>query len=218
MTDRGQISRQMADHYEEVWQAGDAWGFEDSAYEQARYDYLARLLGERRYARALELGCGSGQFTRRLAQLADYLLAVDIAPAAIARARATGMGAAAGEVEFRAADVMSIDLQAGGPWDLISFCETIYCLGWLYPVFDVAWLAARLYDATAPGGRLLLANTYSDAEKDWLLRPWLIDTYRDLFRNVGYRLHTEDVFRGTKGEVEFRVSVCLFEKPARNIG
>jgi hypothetical protein len=54
-------------------------------------------------------------------------------------------------------------------------------------MFDVALLAANLREAMQPGGRLLLANTYG-ANKDWLLRPWLIDTYRDLFRNVGFAL------------------------------
>lgn len=36
--------------------------------------------------------------------------------------------------------------------------ETIYYLGWLYPLFDVAWMATQLYDSIAVGGRLLMAD------------------------------------------------------------
>ena len=141
------------------------------------------------------------------------MLAVDVADAALERARATVEGAGPGIVEFLAADLIHLDLRDGGPWDLVVFSETIYCLAWAYSFFDVAYLAARFLDATAQGGRLLLANTYGAGEKDWLLRPWLIDTYRDLFRNVGFGLRAEEVFRGTKHGVEFDVLISLFEKP-----
>jgi hypothetical protein len=43
-----------------------------------------------RYPRVLELGCEAGHFTRLLDQLADRIVAFDIAPPAIARARAGG--------------------------------------------------------------------------------------------------------------------------------
>jgi hypothetical protein len=48
----------------------------------------------------------------------------------------------------------------------------------------VAWLAVQLFEATRSGGRLMLANSM-DENEDWLLRPWIIRTYRDLFVNVG---------------------------------
>ena len=59
---------------------------------------------------------------------------------------------------------------------------------------------------------MLLTNTYGQAEKDWLLQPWIIDTYRDLFRNVGYRLEKQEVFRGNKAGVDFSVLLTLFRK------
>jgi SAM-dependent methyltransferase len=211
MTDRAAAADRVREHYERVWQSGDAWELESSPFEAARYDCQLALLDGRRYPRALEIGCGSGVFTRRLAGVADRVLAIDVAEAAVGRARAAVAGA--GAVEVRAADVMQLDLRDGGPWDLVVFSETIYCLAWAYPFFDVAYLAARLRDAAAPGGRLMLANTYGAGANDWLLRPWLIDTYRDLFRNVGYQLRTEDVFRGTKHDVELAVLMSLFEVP-----
>jgi hypothetical protein len=44
------------------------------------------------------------------------------------------------------------------------------------------------------------------------LLPWLIRTYRDLFRNVGYQLEAEEIFQGTKNGVDFEVLISLFAK------
>jgi hypothetical protein len=44
------------------------------------------------------------------------------------------------------------------------------------------------------------------------MRPALIHTYRDLFLNVGYRIKTEETFRGTKNGVDIDVLITLFEK------
>jgi SAM-dependent methyltransferase len=210
VTGREEIGRRMRDHYQKVWEAGDAWQFEQSEYERKRYDHLAGLLADRRYGRALEIGCGSGGLTRRLAPLADRLVALDIAEAAVDRARSATAGLA--NVEVRAANAMEFDLAAEGPWDLVVLTETVYSLGWLYPLFDLAYFAHRLFEATAPGGRLLLANTYGPGEGDWLLRPWLIDTYRDLFRNVGFRVGREGRFHGVKDGVALEVLTTLFAR------
>jgi SAM-dependent methyltransferase len=217
MTDPGLISRNMRDHYEAVWQAGYTWEFETSAFEQRRYAHLLGVLQGRPYARALEIGCGAGCFTRLLATVADRVLALDIAPSAIERARAVTAGAGPGAIDLRVADVMQFDLAAEAPWDLVVLSETVYSLGWLYPFFDVGLLAVRLLEATSPGGRFLLANTYGQIGRDWLLQPWLIDTYRDLFRNVGFRSQREEIFRGNKDGVEFEVLVSLFERPATDV-
>ena len=207
---RAAIGRKMQEHYERVWQAGDAWSLESSEYERHKYDHQLALLNPRRYGKVLEIGCGSGCFTQRLATISDIVVAVDIAAAAIERAKALVITSeACGVVDFRVASIMDFDVLSEGPWDLVVFSETIYCLGWLYPMFDVGYLAAALRQATLPGGRLLLTNTYGQ-EKDWLLKPWLIDTYRDLFRNVGYQLEQEEIFRGNKDGVAISVLMSLF--------
>jgi SAM-dependent methyltransferase len=202
--------RRMQEHYEQVWQK-DAWDLVGSSYEQARFDFQLALVNDRRYTSILEIGCGSGSFTRRLMGLTDRLLAMDIASAAIERARVSIGEPKTGSVELRVANIMEYDPVAEGPWDLIIFSETIYCLGWLYPFSEIGWLAAKLLAATRDGGQLLLANTYG-RHSDWLLQPWLIDTYRDLFANVGYQIAREQTFHGTKDETDFRVPMTLFVK------
>jgi SAM-dependent methyltransferase len=204
------LARESQRFFEERWREGDPWEVESSELDQASYESQAALLRDRTYGKALELGCGSGAFTRRLAEIADRTLAIDVAPSAIERARAAGLDPNA--VHFTVANIMDFDLRAEGPWDLVVMSETIYYLGWLYPLFDVGWLATEVFAATREGGRFLMANTYG-GEKDYLLRPWLIDTYRDLFLNVGYRPEAEEVVAGTKNGVGYEVLVALFSKP-----
>jgi SAM-dependent methyltransferase len=175
------------------------------------HDRLIALLDGRRYRRVLEIGCGSGVFTRRLATLADSVVALDVAPAAIERARAHS--ARLDHVEFRVANVMEYDPRTEGPWDLVVMAEMIYLLGWLYPFFNIGWLASELFAATADGGRMLLANTKCGMEQPLLL-PWLIRTYHDLFRNVGYEIETEEVIGGTKDGVEMEILISRFLKLA----
>jgi SAM-dependent methyltransferase len=196
--------------FEDLWRAGDYWELESSPFEDARHAAVLAMLAGRHYGTALEIGCGGGAFTRRLAGLADHVLALDIAPSAIERARVSV--AWPDRVEFRVANVMEFALRDAGPFDLVVMSETIYYLGWLYPFFDVAWMAAELFEAGGPGGRLLLANTCGGCD-DALLRPWIIRTYRDLFLNVGYRREAEKVFRGVKNGAELEVLISLFRRP-----
>ena len=209
MTERRLIDHKAHEFFENQWQRGDPWSIESSEYEEARCAHLLRMLEGRRYARALELGCGAGYFTRLLAGLAEQILALDISPTAITRAHS--LGADLSMVEFRVANAMDYSWRAEGPWDLVVMSDTLCMLGWLYPFFDIAWLAAELFAATGSGGRLLLANSMCEVNEPLLL-PWLIRTYRDLFRNVGYRLEAEETFRGTKNGVDFEVLISLFAK------
>ena len=210
MTERKIINQKVHTFFDDLWKRGDPWELESSDFEQGKYRRQWQMLGGRRYARALEIGCGAGWFTRFLARIAQKVVALDVAPSAIARARAAGDDPEV--VDFRVANVMDYDLRAEGPWDLVVMSETIYYLGWLYPFFDVAWLASELFASTTDGGRLLMANTCGGVEEDYLLRPWLIRTYRDMFLNVGYRLEAEEVFCGTKDGAALEVLISLFTK------
>lgn len=107
-------------------------------------------------------------------------------------------------------DVMDLHPAADGPWDLVVVAETIYYLGWLNPMFDVAWLLHALHDATSPGGRLLLSDTIS--HDNGIMSHWLIRTYHDLARNVGYEPERSEVLVGTKDSVQLEVSIDVLRK------
>jgi SAM-dependent methyltransferase len=211
MIERERVSQHAREFFDRLWSKGDPWDIEGAELTRREHDRMIALLDGRRYGRVLEIGCGAGAFTRRLSTIADAVLALDVAPAAIERARTLNAGPAA--VEFRVANVMEYDPRADGPWDLVVMAEMIYLLGWLYPFFDIAWLASQLFAATADGGRLLLANTIYGMEQPLLL-PWVIRTYHDLFRNVGYETESEETMRGAKDGVELEILISRFVKPA----
>src|SRR5919197_1361391 len=100
MTDRDLVGEKARAFFEALWKQGDPWELEGSACDQARYRRQLRLLAGRRYGRVLEVGCAAGSFTRHLARVADSVVALDISPTAVARARAVRVGP--GAVEFRA--------------------------------------------------------------------------------------------------------------------
>jgi ubiquinone/menaquinone biosynthesis C-methylase UbiE len=203
----GERARQF---FEELWAEKDPWDLETSELDQRRYARQMALLDDRRYGRALELGCGAGSFTRHLAPACDSVLAVDIAEPAIARAEQHPVRPS--NVEFRVANIMELDAGAEAPWDLVVLTETAYYLGWLYPMFDVGWLAHNLRIATNPGGRLLIANTFG--KDDGIMSSWLIRTYHDLFRNAGYVLEKEQTLQGTKHTVDFEILLSVLRRPA----
>ena len=210
MTDRERLGEKAFEFSEGLWQRGDIWEFDTSEFERARWARLIEVLAGARYPRALELGCGAGHFTRLLTQLADRIVAFDIAPSAIARAHAAEAGTTS--IEYRVGNAMDYGWRDDGPWDLVVMNETICYLGWLYPFFDIAWFASEIHAATRPGGAVLMANSM-DEQYDKLLLPYVIRTYRDLFLNVGFDLAREEIFSGTKHDVRFDVLISLFAKP-----
>jgi predicted TPR repeat methyltransferase len=209
MTERELVDQKIRTFMDNLWARGDPWDIESSEYERIRCEHLLKMINGQHYARLLEIGCGAGYLTRLLAPLADQIMALDISQMAIDRARA--LGADLTGVDFRVANIMDYKPHVDGPWDLIVFSDTMCYLGWLYPCFDVAWLAVQLFGATRSSGRLMLANSMG-GEDDWLLRPWIIRTYRDLFVNVGYTIETEEVFKGAKKGVDFEVLMTLYRK------
>ena len=212
MIDRADADRRAAAYFSELWRGGDPWDLETSPFEQAKYDAQLALIdaGARRYGRALEIGCAAGAFTRRLAERCDSVVALDIAEPAIALARARTRTT---NIDYRVGNIMQWDAELDGHWDLVVLAETVCYLGWLYPFFDVAWLAHRLHEGTRPGGRLLLANTCGGVD-DYLLRPWIIRTYHDLFRNAGFAVQHDTVFRGVKNGAGIEALITLAERPA----
>ncbi|MCU0764878.1 MAG: nodulation S family protein [Burkholderiaceae bacterium] len=215
MIDRTQADADARRFFDKLWSKGDPWDLETHPFERAKYDAQLALLDAdrgpgRRYGRALEIGCAAGAFSRRLAERCERVVALDIAGPAIelARSRTT-----ATNVEYVQANAMEWKEGLAGDWDLVVCAETMCYLGWLYPFFDVAYFAHCVFEGTRPGGRLLLANTCGGVE-DWLLRPWVIRTYHDLFRNAGFAVVEDTVFSGDKNGASIEAMITLCERPA----
>jgi SAM-dependent methyltransferase len=172
----------------------DPWNFEGSPYERDKYDATLAALPRPHYAAALEIGCSIGVLTAALAPRCDALTALDVAEAALDRARA------------RCRDLPAVRLlraQVPGEWpegafDLILLSEVVYYLD----AGDVARLAARVCGSLRPGGDVVLVHWTGETHY-----PLTGDEAADLFiresrgtlavdRQVRTRAYRLDVLRG----------------------
>ena len=133
----------MRDYYEELWQR--------MPEELTPPDWELRrsfLLGEvRPVDRALDLGCGAGEFTAVLAQAGARALGIDVAEAALERARARHP-----ELDFRRTPADGPLPLEDNAFDLIWSSEVIE------HVADTARWLSEVRRVLAPRGRLLLTT------------------------------------------------------------
>lgn len=127
-------------------------------YQRRKYDAMIAMLPQRRYRRALDLGCGLGLFTERLASLSQEVLGVDIS--AVAVRCAAERTRALNNVQMRQGDFMTLGVDGTGEFDLIVVADTIYYLP--APIRDAALehAVAEISKLLAPDGILLLVNHY----------------------------------------------------------
>ena len=104
MIERELVDQKMRSFMDSLWERGDFWDIEKSAYERDRCVQLLKMLEDKRYRRVLEIGCGAGYLTRLLTSHADHIVALDISQTAIDRARSLSAGQP--DVDFRVANIM----------------------------------------------------------------------------------------------------------------
>jgi len=103
----------------------DPWGVRTRWYERRKRALLGAMLPRERFARALEIGCGVGEFTAELAGRCDAVVAIDVAAEAVART--AERVAAQPHVQVVRADART-DLPAVAPGhsDLVVLSEVGY--------------------------------------------------------------------------------------------
>jgi SAM-dependent methyltransferase len=115
--------------------------------------------------RALDIGCGTGRFSRQLAARASAVTAIDLSPEMIALARTRGAGAT---TDYQCGDALDL-LPALGRFDLVVSLATYHHL--------VAGSIEVFKDAVAPGGILILHDLWrvdgiADRALDAVRLPW----------------------------------------------
>lgn len=90
------------DHFEEVHGDYDVLG--ETAYRRL-LNRFAALVRPKSGERCVDLGCGTGAFTRRLAEFELEILGIDVSPRSIERARERGPGQ-----KYEAQDIMATSL------------------------------------------------------------------------------------------------------------
>jgi SAM-dependent methyltransferase len=122
---------------------------EGSIQNNFYHNFLLRHLGSRCQA-ALEIGCGKGEFSRRLAERSEHVLALDLSPEMIRIAR--NHPAHASNIEYQLVDVMNYDLPPES-FDCIATIATLHHL----PLREAL---LKMKAALKPGGILLVLDLF----------------------------------------------------------
>ena len=128
----------------------DPWRFRTSDYERDKYAETVAALEQRRFGRAIEVGCSIGELTARLARHCDALLGVDVAEQALGFARKRNAGEP--HVSFRRLKLPEEGPR--GPYDLIVLSEVLY----YFDADDLKRMAGWVCQALAPAGVVLLVH------------------------------------------------------------
>jgi LmbE family N-acetylglucosaminyl deacetylase/SAM-dependent methyltransferase len=128
----------------------DPWGFTDRWYERRKRALTLAALPRERFARALEPGCSIGVLTAQLGERCDDLLALDVVPATVRKARE------------RTAHLPGVRVEHGsvpadwpeGVFDLVVLSEVGYYCG---PA-DLRTLVDRAAGALPPDGVLVACH------------------------------------------------------------
>ena len=112
---------------------------------------LAEELGLDRSGRLLDVGCGPGILTIRLAQLFEGAVGLDPDPAMIAEGRRAAQERDIANITWIQARAEDLPAVAPGPYRLVTFGQSFY---WT----DEVPVAEAVYDMLAPGGALVLVG------------------------------------------------------------
>jgi SAM-dependent methyltransferase len=137
----------------------------------------------------LDVGCGVGRWSRRLAARGAHVTGVDLSPTMIAEARRRAAAEGVGErCRFEAQDLSELD--AGARFDLVLGVTV------LQHILDPAALRAAVCRMTAhlaPGGRMVLLEAapaeHANHCDTSIFRARRRSEYLDLFRESGLQVH-----------------------------
>jgi len=138
-------------YFDQVYAANaDPWSFESSEYERAKYAATVAALPREHYDVAFEIGCSIGVLTAQLAARCQQLLAVDVAQAALQRAKE------------RCAELPHVEVQCmqvpdelpPDDFDLILLSE----VGYYWSLTDLQKALAWMFSALRSGGHLVLVH------------------------------------------------------------
>ena len=131
----------------------DPWDC-DSPYEQSKYDETIKMMPIGSFDRVLEIGCAEGHFTSKLARMSGELVAADISPTAISRAKQRDKLNQRTNVRFLMFDLIHEHIP--GYFDLIVCSELLYYLG---TKDDMVHVVNKMADSILPRGHLIMAHS-----------------------------------------------------------
>ena len=125
-------------------------------YQQRKYNSLLSMLPQRRYRNVLDIGCGLGAFTRKLAPFAEHVLGTDISAEAIQQAQKLSVGHP--NVTYSQRDMLDSPQQESA-FDLIIIADTLYYIDPRTAV-GLKSIARTTSSKLTPGGLVLIVDHY----------------------------------------------------------
>ena len=120
---RGIHYRDRYERFDQLYRIEDPWHMGNES-EQFRFEETNRLIRKHfgHVGAMLEIGCGEGHQTTRLAELCTKLYAIDISSRAVERAKQK-----CPQVSFGTGDVFTAPILTSAPrFDLVVACEVLY--------------------------------------------------------------------------------------------
>jgi SAM-dependent methyltransferase len=182
--------------------------FDSFAAEHGDYDVLSdgayrrlttlfqRFIGPRRGERCIDLGCGTGAFTRRLRSFGLDLVGMDISPASVELANRTADGE-----RYIQGDITDTKLPDGS-YDIVLYSGVLHHFDSPAGRIDVLTEGYRLL---APGGRLFAYDPNSHSPSMWLYR----DPRSPLFSDKG---KTENEVLLSRAQLTHELGVAGFAR------
>lgn len=154
----------------------DPYNVSASNYEREKMERVISALGfEKRFGSALEIGCGEGNMTVRLAPIADNILATDISDMAVRRTRQKASA-------FPNVQAQRLDLLADEPpgqFDLVVASEVLY----YFEKHQLPDVLERIGACVKKGGHVALihARALADDEQGVELKKFGARTIHEMF-------------------------------------
>jgi SAM-dependent methyltransferase len=130
--------------------SADPWAFATSPYEKHRYQSVLRALSRSNYEVVYEPGCSIGVLTAKLAAVAARVIATDIAPLAVQRAKARCASLSNVEIFCENAATYAPTV----PLDLVVFSE----IGYYFESRELIRIGSTLAHRLSPGGEFVAVH------------------------------------------------------------
>jgi cyclopropane fatty-acyl-phospholipid synthase-like methyltransferase len=172
------------------------WRAAGATMAEADAEVVRRVLDRGPAGRVLDVPCGDGRMSLRLAAAGHDVVGVDLAPAEVEHAAAAAAGRGL-RARFLVGDLR--DLPDVGPVDVVLSWGNSF--GYLLPADSAASLAG-MRRRLGPGGRLVLESmTVAEA-----LLPGGLSGEAETYAFGGIRMTTEDHYRAAESRLETRAT------------